>query len=209
MNQEVVPTEGGRVRACEEADNSKSFAWIPDTGLAVTFAPELDVKVPQVDLTSSLSVGQVHDLDTHQTHAKSGELGGRSRVRILRDVIQHLLNTPLLDCRINLLRHDVHPPRLTRRRHQTWGGSLRSYRRARVDGQDRSVCWDKTVAESFFATLKNEIYHRHRFTTKARARFAVADYIKVFYNRKRMHSTLGYRTPTQALNDYRSAAAAA
>ena len=53
------------------------------------------------------------------------------------------------------------------------------------------------------------MYHRQRFTTKARARFAVANYIEVFYNRKRMHSTLGYRTPAQALNDYRSAAAAA
>lgn len=71
------------------------------------------------------------------------------------------------------------------------------------------VCWDNGVAESFFATLKNEMYHRQRFTTKARARFAVADYIEVFHNRKRMHSTLGHRTPAQALNDYRSAAAAA
>jgi transposase InsO family protein len=71
------------------------------------------------------------------------------------------------------------------------------------------VCWDNAVAESFFATLKNEMYHRQRFTTKARARFAVAEYIEVFYNRKRMHSTLGYRTPAQALSDYRNAAAAA
>jgi len=42
-----------------------------------------------------------------------------------------------------------------------------------------------------------------------RAHFAVADYIEVFYNRKRMHSTLGYRTPAQTLDDYRSAATAA
>ena len=40
-------------------------------------------------------------------------------------------------------------------------------------------------------------------------KLAVADYNEVFYNRKRMHSTLGYRTPAQALHDYRSAAAAA
>jgi len=59
------------------------------------------------------------------------------------------------------------------------------------------------------ATLKNEMYYRQRFATKARARFAVADYIEVLYSRLCMHSTLGYRTPAQALNDYRSAATAA
>jgi putative transposase len=58
------------------------------------------------------------------------------------------------------------------------------------------------AAESFFATLRNEMYHRHRFATRARARFAVAEYIEVFYNRKRKHSTLGYRTPAQALAEY-------
>jgi hypothetical protein len=43
------------------------------------------------------------------------------------------------------------------------------------------ACWDNAAAESFFATLKNEMYHRYRFTTRARARFAVAEYIEVFY----------------------------
>lgn len=71
------------------------------------------------------------------------------------------------------------------------------------------VCWDNAAAETFFATLKNEMYYRHVFATKARARFAVAEFIEVFYNRKRMHSSIGYRTPAQALNDYRSAALAA
>ena len=71
------------------------------------------------------------------------------------------------------------------------------------------VCWDNAAAETFFATLKNEMYYRQAFATKARARFAVAEYIEVFYNRKRMHSSIGYRTPAQALNDYRTAAQAA
>jgi putative transposase len=71
------------------------------------------------------------------------------------------------------------------------------------------VCWDNAAAESFFASLKNEMYYRHSFPTRARARFAVADYIEVFYNRRRLHSTLGYRTPTEALNDYKTAATAA
>ena len=71
------------------------------------------------------------------------------------------------------------------------------------------VCWDNAAAETFFATLKNEMYYRQSFATKARARFAVAEYIEVFYNRKRMHSSIGYRTPAKALNDYRTAAQAA
>lgn len=71
------------------------------------------------------------------------------------------------------------------------------------------VCWDNAVAESFFASLKNEMYYRRSFPTRARARFAVAEYIEVFYNRRRMHSTLGYRTPAQALADHRRDAKAA
>ena len=71
------------------------------------------------------------------------------------------------------------------------------------------VCWDNAVAESFFSALKNEMFHHRRFATRARARFAVADYIEVFYNRQRLHSSLGYRTPAEALTSYRTAATAA
>jgi transposase InsO family protein len=70
------------------------------------------------------------------------------------------------------------------------------------------VCWDNAAAESFFAALKNEMYHRHNWPTRARARFAVADYIEVFYNRRRLHSTLGYRTPFEALTEFTAATAA-
>ncbi len=71
------------------------------------------------------------------------------------------------------------------------------------------VCWDNAAAESFFATLKNEMYYRYRFTTRARARFAVAECIEVFYNRKRLHSSLGYRTPSEVLAHYYTANIAA
>jgi transposase InsO family protein len=71
------------------------------------------------------------------------------------------------------------------------------------------VCWDNAAAESFFASLKNEMYYRHTWPTRARARFAVADYIEVFYNRRRLHSSLGYRTPLEALTESIAAASAA
>ena len=71
------------------------------------------------------------------------------------------------------------------------------------------VCWDNAAAESFFAALKNEMYYRQSWPTRARARFAVAEYIEVFYNRRRLHSSLGYRTPFEALTQHQQAAAAA
>ena len=59
----------------------------------------------------------------------------------------------------------------------------------------RANCWDNAVAESFFSTLKAELVERTNFKTRSEAATAVFDYIEVFYNRKRMHSALGYRSP--------------
>jgi transposase InsO family protein len=56
-------------------------------------------------------------------------------------------------------------------------------------------CWDNAVAESFFASLKEELIHRQPWPTRAQARRAVFDYIEVFYNRRRLHSSLGYLSP--------------
>jgi putative transposase len=81
-------------------------------------------------------------------------------------------------------------------------------KRVRTSLGRTGVCWDNAAAESFFAALKNEMYHRETFTTRARARFAVADYIEVFYNRQRLHSALGYRTPAEALTDHQRRLAA-
>ena len=59
----------------------------------------------------------------------------------------------------------------------------------------RGDCWDNAVAESFFATLKKELIHRRTWPTKAELRVEVFDYIEVFYNRQRRHSTLGQLSP--------------
>jgi len=56
-------------------------------------------------------------------------------------------------------------------------------------------CWDNAVVESFFATLKKDLIHRRPWPTVREARAAIADYIEVFYNRKRKHSTLGNVSP--------------
>lgn len=57
-------------------------------------------------------------------------------------------------------------------------------------------CWDNAVAESFFSTLKTELVYRQPFPTRAAARQAVFEYIEVFYNRQRIHSALGYCSPS-------------
>jgi putative transposase len=59
-------------------------------------------------------------------------------------------------------------------------------------------CLDNAPMESFFASLKKEHVHPARFRTRAEAKAAVFEYIEVFYNRQRLHSALGYRTPAEA-----------
>jgi putative transposase len=61
----------------------------------------------------------------------------------------------------------------------------------------RGDCYDNAVAESFFATLKKELVHRRSWPTKDELRSEVFDYIEVFYNRERRHSTLGQRSPAE------------
>ena len=61
----------------------------------------------------------------------------------------------------------------------------------------RGNCYDNAVMESFFGTLKTECVHHLEFTTREQAQQALFEYIEVFYNRKRRHSTLGYQSPAE------------
>jgi putative transposase len=58
-------------------------------------------------------------------------------------------------------------------------------------------CWDNAVAESFFATIKNEMIDHEDFQTRAEAVVAIADFIDGFYNVQRMHSSIGYVSPVE------------
>jgi putative transposase len=63
-------------------------------------------------------------------------------------------------------------------------------------------CWDNAPTESWFNSFKNERVHGVRYATHAEMKAASFEYIEVFYNRKRQHSTLGYRSPIQYLDDW-------
>jgi len=58
-------------------------------------------------------------------------------------------------------------------------------------------CYDNAAKESFFHTLKTELVHHELYRTRAEARASVFDYIETFYNRQRLHSTLGYLSPVE------------
>ena len=57
------------------------------------------------------------------------------------------------------------------------------------------VCYDNAVMESFFHTLKTEFVHHENFATKQQAKDAIFEWIEVFYNRERIHSSINYKTP--------------
>ena len=63
-------------------------------------------------------------------------------------------------------------------------------------------CWDNAPTESWFGSFKNERVHGERFETRDEMTAMAFEYIEVFYNRKRLHSTLGYKSPVQFLNDW-------
>jgi putative transposase len=61
----------------------------------------------------------------------------------------------------------------------------------------KADCWDNAVSESFFHTLKTELTHHEKFKTREEAKQAIFEYIEVYYNRVRMHSTNDYLSPVE------------
>ena len=69
-------------------------------------------------------------------------------------------------------------------------------------------CLDNAPMESFFGSLKTELVHRTRFPTRRAARATLFEYIEIFYNKRRRHSSIGCRTPAQPRRDMTIAQAA-
>ncbi len=66
----------------------------------------------------------------------------------------------------------------------------------------RANCWDNSVSESFFGSLKKERVQWRSYSTRIEARRDILEYISVFYNSQRLHSYLGYTTPNQFEDDW-------
>ena len=61
----------------------------------------------------------------------------------------------------------------------------------------KANCWDNACVESFFGTLKRELVYQRQYATRSEATQDIFEYIEVFYNRQRRHSTLGYQSPAE------------
>jgi transposase InsO family protein len=72
---------------------------------------------------------------------------------------------------------------------------LLSERGIEVSMSGTGDCWDNAMMESFWATLKTECVHQRRYATREQAGLSIFEYVEVFYNRKRLHSSLGYVSP--------------
>ena len=84
---------------------------------------------------------------------------------------------------------------------QRFAGALKKYSLRHSVGRT-GICYDNAMAESFFAALKNERVHRTEYPTREHARRDVVRYIEFWYNSKRRHSGLQYRTPRQVHEEY-------
>jgi putative transposase len=85
--------------------------------------------------------------------------------------------------------------------------SLAFGQRCRQSGIAQSIgskgdCYDNAVCESFHASLEKDLLRRRSLHSRQEARTAVFDYIEVFFNRERLHSTLGYRSPAEYEHDH-------
>ena len=88
----------------------------------------------------------------------------------------------------------VHSDRGSQYASDKFRAELRKHRCMRSMSK-KGDCWDNSVAESFFATLKTELVHHEKYKSREQARLSVFDYIETFYNRKRLHSHLNYLSP--------------
>ena len=66
----------------------------------------------------------------------------------------------------------------------------------------KGCCYDNACAESFFSSLKEDKLYGRKFKTRNEARIAIVEYMELFYNSKRLHSTLGYKSPKEYKRDY-------
>jgi putative transposase len=119
----------------------------------------------------------------------------------------HLRAGLCVDALVMALRHRRPEPGLTHHSDRGVQYAAEPYRKAlgrhgiKQSMSRRGNCLDNAPMESSFASLKKEQIHHARFRTREEAKAAVFEYVEIFYNRQRLHSALGYRTPAEARAD--------
>ena len=117
--------------------------------------------------------------------------------------------TPLIEAAIGMAARNVdlppeaifHSDRGSNYTSAQFGRTLESLDMRRSVGWT-GICYDNSMAESFFATLKNERVHRTVYPTRQRAMDDIAGYIELRYNTQRLHSGLDYKTPHEVYTEY-------
>jgi putative transposase len=117
--------------------------------------------------------------------------------------------TPLIEAAVRMAARNVdlppqaifHSDRGSNYTSGRFGRTLESLGIQRSVGRT-GICYDNSMAESFFATLKNELVHRTVYPTRRHAMTDIARYIELRYNTRRLHSGLGYKTPHEVYTEY-------
>ena len=185
-----------------EGRRKRRFRATTDSKHSFPVAPNLLMRDFDVDAPNTAWVG-----DITQVRTREGWLFLAVILDLYsRKVVGHATsNRPRTELALEALHmaHAARRPKPGLIHHSDRGAQYASHRyRETLDARGiecsmsrRANCWDNAVAESFFGTFKNELIYRRPWLTRKDARDAIGEYIEIFYNRIRRHSTIGYVSP--------------
>lgn len=159
------------------------------TSPAPTIKLTSDITYLRLDKTTTLYLAVVIDLCTRMV--VGWELANHMRTSLVVNALKMAWKNGLVA--LGAIFHSDRGSQYTSK-------ALRSFADAicvRLSCGRKATCFDNAVAESFFATLKKEWYHRQHFASAEEMRASLGQYIEIYYNRMRPHSTLGGNTPAE------------
>lgn len=183
------------VRKYKATTNSKHNHPVHDNVLNQTFQAERPNEVWMADITyvwtteGWLYVASILDLFTRKI------VGWRAGSRMTKELVMEALEQayerekPEAD----VLHHSDRGSQYASKEYQD---KLKDYNM--VGSMSRKGnCWDNACIESFHSVIKRELIHLEQYSTRAQAQRDIWEYIELWYNRRRIHSSIGYRTPDQ------------
>ena len=165
-------------------------------------APNRLAEAPQAQAPNQLWAADITYVSSAQGWVYVAAILDLYSRRIVGWAISSQINTALVLAALEMARCHRRPPAgLIFHSDRGVQYASREYRRA-LDAAGilpsmsrKATCYDNAAMEAFWSTLKLELVYRRQFADQAQVRQAVFDYIEVFYNRQRLHSALGYRSP--------------